>query len=69
ALYDSAEALRVIAIFGASIMPVAAERLWEQLGMGESLSEQVLPGAAQWGLIPPATKTNRGEPLFPRLDA
>ncbi|HJP65241.1 MAG TPA: methionine--tRNA ligase [Actinomycetota bacterium] len=69
ALFEAAEALRVIAVFASPIMPAAASRLWEQLGIPEPLSDQRLPEASRWGLIAPGTKTNRGESLFPRLDA
>jgi methionyl-tRNA synthetase len=69
ALYQAVEALRVIAVFASPIMPGAAGRLWEQLGIREALADQRLPEASQWGLLAPGTKTNRGEPLFPRLDA
>jgi methionyl-tRNA synthetase len=69
ALYDATEALRMIAVFAWPIMPEAAGRLWEQLGIREPLGDLRLPEASRWGLIAAGTKTNRGEPLFPRLDA
>jgi methionyl-tRNA synthetase len=68
ALYDAAEALRLIAVFASPIMPGAAGRLWEQLGLPEPLADQRVPQAAVWGGLGPGTKTNRGESLFPRLD-
>jgi len=68
-LYEAVEALRLIAVYASPIMPDAASRLWEQLGIPEPLAGQVLPEAARWGSIASGTKTNRGEGLFPRLDA
>jgi methionyl-tRNA synthetase len=68
-LYEAAEALRLIAFFASPIMPEAAARLWEQLGIAEPLADLVLPRASQWGLLAAGTKTNRGDALFPRLDA
>jgi methionyl-tRNA synthetase len=68
ALYDAAEALRQIALFASPIMPGAAGRLWEQLGIAEPLADQRVPQAAAWGGLAPGTKTNRGEGLFPRLE-
>jgi methionyl-tRNA synthetase len=67
-LYASAEALRILAILIAPIMPAAAARLWTQLGIAEPLEDQRLPGSARWGGLEPGTKTRRGDSLFPRLD-
>jgi methionyl-tRNA synthetase len=68
-LYASAETLRILAILIGPIMPGAATRLWEQLGIEESLEAQRLPVAAVWGGLRPGTKTVKGDPLFPRLDS
>ncbi len=68
-LYTSAEALRILAILIAPIMPAAAARLWTQLGISEPLEDQRLPQSARWGGLEPGTKTLRGDSLFPRLDA
>jgi methionyl-tRNA synthetase len=67
-LYEALEALRLWAVLAYPIMPSAAARLWEQLGVPEPLADQRLPEAASWGLIEPGTKTNKGESLFPRLE-
>jgi methionyl-tRNA synthetase len=69
ALYEALEALRLIALFASPIMPAAAERLWQQLGGPEPLAKQRLPEAARWGLLEPGTAIQRGESLFPRLEA
>jgi methionyl-tRNA synthetase len=68
-MYESLEALRQVALFASPVMPGAAERLWEQLGMAEPLADQRLPDAAAWGGLEPGTKTSRGQSLFPRLEA
>jgi methionyl-tRNA synthetase len=67
-LYAAAETLRIVAVLIAPIMPGAASRLWEQLGVAEPLASQRLPGAARWGSLAPGTKTSKGDALFPRLD-
>jgi methionyl-tRNA synthetase len=67
-LYESLEALRLIAVLTYPVMAGAAGSLWEQLGVGEPLDEQRLPGAAEWGRLEPGTKTAKGPALFPRLD-
>jgi methionyl-tRNA synthetase len=68
-LYAAAETLRILAVLIRPIMPAAAERLWEQLGVERSLEDERLPGDAAWGGLPPGTRTSKGEPLFPRLDS
>jgi methionyl-tRNA synthetase len=67
-LYASAEVLRILAVLIAPVMPGAAARLWEQLGMAEPLEAQRLPGAATWGGLKPADRVRRGEALFPRVE-
>jgi methionyl-tRNA synthetase len=67
-LYASAETLRILALLVSPVMPGAAARLWEQLGIPEPLSEQRLPEAARWGGLAPGTQTTKGESLFPRLE-
>jgi methionyl-tRNA synthetase len=67
-LYAAADTLRILAVLISPIMPGAAARLWEQLGIAEPLDAQRVPGAARWGLLEPGTKTRKGEALFPRLD-
>ncbi|HEX6332406.1 MAG TPA: methionine--tRNA ligase [Actinomycetota bacterium] len=68
-LYAAAETLRALAVFVSPVMPSAAARLWEQLGIGEPLQDQHLPEAAGWGKLAPGTKTTKGDALFPRLDS
>ena len=68
-LYAAAETLRVLAIAIAPIMPAAAARLWQQLGMSGSLGSQRLPAAGAWGGLAPGTHTVKGDSLFPRLEA
>jgi methionyl-tRNA synthetase len=68
-LYAAAETLRILAIAIHPIMPSAAERLWEQLGIGEPIGEQQLPASAAWGGLSPGTMTSKGDSLFPRLES
>jgi methionyl-tRNA synthetase len=68
-LYAAAETLRVLAVLVFPVMPAAAARLWEQLGIPEALEAQRLPDAARWGGLAPGTRVRRGEALFPRLEA
>ena len=68
-LYPAAETLRILAVLISPIMPGAAARLWEQLGVPEPLDAQRVPQATRWGQLEPGTKTSKGDSLFPRLDA
>jgi methionyl-tRNA synthetase len=68
-LYASAEVLRVLAVLTYPVMPRAAARLWDQLGVPEGLDAQRLPAAAEWGGLDPGIRVRRGESLFPRLEA
>jgi methionyl-tRNA synthetase len=67
-LYASAETLRILAVLIQPIMPAAAERLWQQLGLDGEAGDQRVPQAAVWGQLPPGTRTRKGESLFPRLE-
>jgi len=68
-LYASAETLRILAVLIRPIMPGAAQRLWNQLGIEAPLAEQRLPEAARWGGLEPGTRTLKKEALFPRLES
>lgn len=68
-LYAAAETLRILAVVLSPIMPEAAARLWEQLGITEPLSAQRLPGDAGWGGLAAGTRAAKGDALFPRLDS
>jgi len=68
-LYASAELLRILALLIQPIMPSAAQRLWDQLGLGGAVADQRLPDAARWGGLAPGTPTTKGDSLFPRLES
>ena len=67
-LYAGAEALRILAILTLPIMPSAAERLWEQLGVAEPLRHQRVPGSVRWGGLKPGTVAAKAGALFPRVE-
>ena len=68
-LGDCLEALRIVAVLTAPLMPNTAAELWRRLGQPGRPDEQRLPAAAQWGQLPPGNQLERGAPLFPRKDA
>ena len=68
-LYAAAETLRIAAVLIVPVMPRAAGRLWEQLGIERPLAEQRLDDAVAWGGLRPGSRTTKGESLFPRLES
>jgi methionyl-tRNA synthetase len=68
-LYASAETLRILAILIQPIMPGAAQRLWDQLGLGGAVENRRIPADVAWGGLKPGTVTSKGEALFPRVEA
>jgi methionyl-tRNA synthetase len=68
-LGDCLEALRIVAVLTAPLMPNTAAELWHRLGQPGRPDEQRLPEAAQWGQLPAGNRLERGAPLFPRKDA
>jgi methionyl-tRNA synthetase len=66
-LYGAAEALRILAIGVAPVMPSAAQSLWSCLGGAGDVAAR---GAEDlvWGGLEPGQQTRRGEALFPRVD-
>ncbi|MCE5238353.1 methionine--tRNA ligase [bacterium] len=65
-LYDALDCVRVVAIMIAPFMPEVAEEICRQLGLAAH-------EALQWerveaGQLPPGTKIERDNPIFPRMD-
>ncbi len=67
-LYAASESLRILAVLIQPIMPAAAQRLWEQLGLAGLVVDQRVPDAVAWGQLEPGTRTHKGDSLFPRLE-
>jgi methionyl-tRNA synthetase len=67
-LYTCVDALRIIAVLTAPVMPDAAAALWGRLGLDGALDDQRLPEAAEQGRTPVGARTHRGDLLFPKLD-
>ena len=67
-LYTAVDALRIIAVLVSPVMPIAAQRLWDKLGLAEAVAAQRLPEASQWGMLPAGTPVDRGDLLFPKLE-
>ena len=65
-LYTCAEAIRVLTGLVAPVLPEAAAKVWEQLGLG-SIAEADLQHM-QWGGLKPGTRLGTLGPLFPRAE-
>jgi methionyl-tRNA synthetase len=65
-LYVSLEGLRITSLMIEPFMPVIAEQLRQQLGVGAM--ERNLGEAAEWGGLAEGTEIGKTEPLFPRVD-
>lgn len=67
ALYDLAESMRIIAILIFPFMPDTAEKIWQQLNIGEKVVDSSID-ECQWGKLPLGLKVNKPEQLFPRIE-
>lgn len=66
-LYDLAESMRIIAILIFPFMPDTAEKIWQQLNIGENVVDSSID-ECQWGKLPLGLKVNKPEQLFPRIE-
>ena len=67
-LYNLAEALRIIAVALQPFMPNTSPKMFEQLGVPEGELREY-ESIKRFGSIKPGTAVNKGEALFPRIDA
>lgn len=65
-LYTAAEALRMVTALSYPVLPQSAEKIWQQLGLGD-ISKFNLP-ELKWGQLPLGGKLGKVEPVFPRAD-
>ena len=65
-MYHLAEAVRILSVLVAPVMPATARSIREQLGLSEE--SRVLEEALAWGGLEPGGKVRRGEPLFPKKE-
>jgi methionyl-tRNA synthetase len=65
-LYTCAESIRIITAVVAPVVPDAAAKVWQQLGLGD-IAQADLRNIA-WGGLSPGTKLGQAAPLFPRAE-
>ena len=64
---DSLEAIRIVSILASPVIPDAAQKTWERIGMEGNVEDQRLPDAATWGQYGGGVALISGDPLFPRI--
>jgi methionyl-tRNA synthetase len=70
-LYNTAEAIRALAVLLHPVMPATTETLWESLGADQSLGaigKQEIATVSTWGQLKPGSTVTKGAVLFPRLE-
>lgn len=65
-LYHLCEGLRITASMAEPVIPIAAEKIWNQLGLTDFKS--ALLTDAVWGGLPDGIQTKKGEQIFPRIE-
>jgi methionyl-tRNA synthetase len=68
-LGDCLETLRIVALLSSPLVPDAAAELWRRLGLAGRPEDERLPDAAAWGRLSPGAVLEKGNPLFPRIEA
>ncbi|MDF1553318.1 MAG: methionine--tRNA ligase [Deferrisomatales bacterium] len=68
-LYNMCEALRCVGLLVFPFLPGTGTEIWRRLGMERPAAEGLLEELAHWGGITPGLQTERGESLFPRIEA
>jgi methionyl-tRNA synthetase len=70
-LYGAAESVRLLGLYLAPVVPAAAARLREQLGLAALAPGAWHPesGEARWGVLVPGTRVEKARPIFPRIEA
>lgn len=64
-MYNLAETLRIVSILIRPYLAKTPAKIWEQLGVSESLEWE---DAKKFGLLKSGTKVKKGENLFPRIE-
>lgn len=68
-IYNSLEAIRVIALYMAPFMPRTSAEVFKRLDLGDITATTDIKEQTQWGLLSSGNTVTIGDPLYPRLDA
>ncbi len=67
-IYNSLEAIRIIAAYLAPFMPNTSAEVFRRLGLSDVFAIDDIAAACAWGGLPAGNAVEIGDPLFPRLD-
>ena len=68
-IYNSLEAIRIIALFMAPFMPNTSAEVFNRMSLGDVFDTTDIESASKWGQLQPGLEISIGDPLYPRLDA
>lgn len=68
-IYNALEAIRIIALYMAPLMPNTSADVFNRLSLGDVAAVTDIQAATVWGGLPAGNSVETGDPLFPRLDA
>ena len=66
-LYDAGEALRIVLVLAHPVLPVATQRMWEQLGQRGQIEDQRIDQLS-WGGLRAGTHIGELAAAFPRVE-
>ena len=70
-LYNTADAIRALAVLLHPVMPATTQTLWESIGAQATLGnigDQKISEVSKWGVLPQGCRVTKGAVLFPRLE-
>ena len=67
-IYNALEAIRIIALFMAPLMPNTSNEAFRRMSLGDIFDVTDIEAASKWGGLPAGNAVEKGDPLFPRLD-
>ena len=66
-IYNSLEAIRIIALFMAPFMPNTSNEVFKRMSLGDITEIVDIEAASAWGGLPVGNDVEKGDALFPRL--
>ena len=67
-LYTMAESLRLVAVLLQPFMVETPAKIWDQLGIQQSLAEVDFAEGMTWGWLKSGIQVKKGNPIFPRIE-
>ena len=67
-IYNSLEAIRIMALYFAPFMPNTSNEVMRRLGLGDASSVEDICEATEWGQLPVGNEVEKGRSAVPRLD-